>query len=269
MHGIRFSVGSRNNTVGGNTFQDNEGYDVYQYSGNDPTVEVEDGYPTSIVYFGNTFGGNTGGARLDDSMDTQFVSNMVHEWGDFEMRDSENTLILGNTFPVDMSYTSSASCINSASDVPLEDICDNAANTKPFDQSDYTNMVVTAGGEAASVITTTQSPSGSPTIASSTLPPTVAPTASFRPFITTSAPSVVPRDAILTSDSYSDYNDCSEGHGSKAFNSVSPTPSYYARSIPVTETDDNLAQESNDSASLFLSGSSRWIGVALVAFFAM
>lgn len=30
-HGIRFSVCSRNNVVASNTFEDNTGYDVYQY----------------------------------------------------------------------------------------------------------------------------------------------------------------------------------------------------------------------------------------------
>lgn len=168
VHGIRFSVGSRDNVVANNAFEDNEGYDVYQYAGTDPVVEVETVNPTRNVFFENKFHGNAGGARLDDSVDTQFVSNNIQDWPDFEFRDSDNTLVLGNTFPAGMTYSFSNSCLNSASDVDGVGIfCTGAAAiTDPFDQTDFGRMI---GGQnvpeiqatPAAATTATQSPSDS------------------------------------------------------------------------------------------------------------
>lgn len=141
VHGIRFSVGSRNNIIAGKTFLDNQGYDVYQYAGNDEVAEVESENPSDNVFFANTFAGNTGGARLDDSIDTQFVSNTAEDWATFETRDSTNTLVQGNTFPGDTTYTTTASYINSASDVSFGDVCSRPAVTNPFDQSDFASTV--------------------------------------------------------------------------------------------------------------------------------
>ena len=167
VHGIRFSVGSKDNVVANNAFEDNEGYDVYQYAGNDPVVEVETVNPTRNVFFANTFAGNTGGARLDDSVDTQFVSNNIQDWPDFEFRDSDDTLILGNTFPEGMTYSLSNSCLNSASDVDGVGIfCNTAAITDPFDQTDFGRMI--GGGDVPEIKATpaattaaTQTPSDS------------------------------------------------------------------------------------------------------------
>lgn len=175
VHGIRFSVGSRQNVVDKNTFEENTGYDLYQYAGNDAVVEVDSGNPTSNVIFANLFSGNTGGARLDDSVDTQLVANTVEDWTNFEMGDSVNTLIEGNTFPVDMIYTSSGSCINSASDVTFGDVCTNAA-IDPFDQSDY-HAEVGAVAEASSD-RQTYAPSVSPSASAFTATPTTQPSAS-------------------------------------------------------------------------------------------
>lgn len=167
VHGIRFSVGSRDNVVANNAFEDNEGYDVYQYAGTDPVVEVETVNPTRNVFFENKFAGNTGGARLDDSVDTQFVSNNIQDWPDFEFRDSDDTLILGNTFPNGMTYSLSNSCLNSASDVDGVGIfCTGAAITDPFDQTDFGRMI---GGQnvpeiqatPAATTAATQTPSDS------------------------------------------------------------------------------------------------------------
>lgn len=218
VHGIRFSVGSRDNVIAENTFEDNQGYDVYQYEGNDPVAEVENGNPTNNVFFANKFSGNVGGARLDDSEGTQFVSNTVKDWDSFEMRDSSNTLIQGNTFPAELTYTSTSSCINSASDVAFGDVCSNPAMTNPFDQSDYEKIVGDRGVETTP--TATQGPSDSQTLLpiSTTTPTgssaftasptalygsTATPTASSRSFVQTPVPSVVPRDVILPSDSSS------------------------------------------------------------------
>lgn len=141
VHGIRFSVGSRNNIISQNTFEKNQGYDLYQYAGNDDVVQVESGSPTHNIFFDNTFSGNAGGARLDDSTETQLVSNTANDWSRFEARDSTNTLLLGNTFPPDMTYTSSSSCINSASDVAFGDICSDPATTNPFDETAFAKAV--------------------------------------------------------------------------------------------------------------------------------
>ena len=252
VHGIRFSVGSRNNVIAGNTFSDNQGYDVYQYAGNDAVVEVESGNPTNNVFFANTFRGNTGGARLDDSVDSQFVSNSVEDWGEIEMRDSDNTLISGNTFPSDISYSSSVSCINSASDVAFGDVCSSAASN-PFDQDAYENMI---GGDVDSVAT--QPHSGSQMYL--TMSPTVSPT-------------VVPTDTILPdTDDDADYSD---GGGTRALGSMSPTPSQSLSrsmsptsiqavpSIPVAETTDD-SQDLSSSVSRLAYDVSWWIGTVVV-----
>ncbi|CAB1116195.1 unnamed protein product [Ectocarpus sp. CCAP 1310/34] len=93
------------------------------------------------------------------------------------MGDSVNTLIEGNTFPVDMIHTSSGSCINSASDVTFGDICTNAA-IDPFDQSDYhTNKEAAVATEAFSD-PQTHAPSVSPSAYTFTATPTTQPSAS-------------------------------------------------------------------------------------------
>lgn len=303
VHGIRFSVGSRDNVVTGNTFADNQGYDVYQYAGNDAVVEVESGNPTKNVFFANKFSGNVGGARLDDSMDTQFVSNTVEDWATFEMRDSSNTLIQGNTLPADLDYTSTGSCINSASDVAFGDICSNAAITNPFDQSDYANMV---GGGGVQTTIATQAPSDSQThLPISTTTPTgssaftasptalsastASPTASSRSFVQTPVPSMVQRDVILPSDSSStvgggdswgnsggggvgdginDGDDDDGCSGTRGLGSMSPTPSQDAVGITVPETDDT-AQDLSGSISFLAYDVSGWIGFAMVVCFVL
>ncbi|CAM9999100.1 unnamed protein product, partial [Ectocarpus sp. 13 AM-2016] len=134
-HGIRFSVGSRDNVIAANVMEDNNGYDLYQYAGDDEVVVVESGSPMRNVFFQNVFSG-VAGLRLDYSVDTQFVSNDAVKWVDFEMRDSTNTLVLGNAFPSGMSHTPTSSCLNSASDVDFGEVCSDAAITSPSGQSD-------------------------------------------------------------------------------------------------------------------------------------
>lgn len=232
VHGIRFSVGSRNNVVSGNVFEDNQGYDFYQYAGNDAVAEVESGSPTNNVLFANRFVGNVGGARLDDSVDTEFNSNIVQDWAGFEFGDSTNTLILDNTFPSDMTYTSSSSCLNSASDVTFGDVCSSPAITAPFDQTDLARMT---GGEDAVVeatATVTQAPSepqintSVPTTSSAlkfegsvspTASPglTAAPTPSPESFgIDTPGPTGLERGIAISSDTISEGSSYNNGGGS-------------------------------------------------------
>lgn len=152
--GIRFSVGSRNNLVSLNLFEDNGGYDVYQYEGNDPVVQAEDGRPTGMVYFRNSFRGSEGGLRLDDSRDTQFSHNSVEDWSVFELQDSENTLVLGNSLPASLSFVASeGSCLNAASDVEIGSVCGGTtAITDPFDQ-EYLDQMIAVAEESTVVVT--------------------------------------------------------------------------------------------------------------------
>ncbi|CAN0408325.1 unnamed protein product, partial [Pylaiella littoralis] len=124
VHGIRLSVGSRDAVVAGNTFENNTGFDVYTYGGTDPVVEAELSNITGGIFFDNVFSGNAGGSRLDDSVDTQFVSNSVGDWERVELRGSDNLLIVGNVFPSSVKYVFSDSCVNTASDVGFAEVCD-------------------------------------------------------------------------------------------------------------------------------------------------
>lgn len=229
VHGIRFSVGSRDNVVAGNTFEDNTGYDVYLYMGNDAVVEAESGSPTNNIFFGNTFSGNTGGARFDDSVDTQFVSNSVRAWADFELKNSDNGLILGNTFPADMGYISSGSCLNSASDVVFGDVCSHAPITNPFGQSDFERII--GGKDRMPETATTETPPDSqmnlsfPTASSSSISgssgsvsPSVssfsaAPTVLSGLFVHTMTPTAVSRNVLIIPPSESSSSGSSSGGG--------------------------------------------------------
>ena len=265
VHGIRHSVGSRNNVIAANAFENNEGYDWYQYAGNDPVAEVESGNPTNIVLYANKFGGNVGGARLDDSVHTQFVSNRVDDWADMEFRDSSNTLVLGNTFPSDMTYTSTSSCLNSASDVDFGDICSTPAMADPFDHSDFERMLgveeSTVGTQAPtdfhdSQISTpapadTADASASPT---GTVHFTVSPIAVASETETkTPGPTAVTKKSLIASDTnagylYSDSDDgsvgVSVGENDSGGDTMSPTPT--ASMVPGVAVDDaNVDRDSS------------------------
>ena len=231
VHGIRFSVGSRNNVVSNNVFEDNQGYDVYQYAGNDAVAEVESGNPTKNVLFANRFSGNVGGARLDDSVDTQFVSNVVEDWASFEFGDSTNTLILGNTFPSDMEWSSTSSCLNSASDVTFGDVCTNGV-INPFGQTDLTRMIGGEDGVVEATATSTETPSESqmntsvPTTSSAlkfegSVSPTASPGLTAAPTsspeslgVTTPRPTGLERGIVISSDTISEGSSYNNGGGS-------------------------------------------------------
>lgn len=246
VHGIRFSVGSRDNVIASNVVEDNNGYDLYQYAGNDEVVVVESGSPTRNVFFQNVFSGVVG-LRLDDSVDTQFVSNRVSNWVDFELRDSTNTLILGNTFPADMSYVSTGSCLNSASDVEFGEFCSDAPITSPFGQSDLDGMI---GKEAVQAAPPSQAPydssfSAQPSSVSLyTMGPSAVSTSSL---LMTPAPTPGSRDVVLSSQQSSggrggddSFIGSSQQSSSSGFESMSPTPS--ARGVdgvPVVDDDYN------------------------------
>ncbi|CAN0577198.1 unnamed protein product, partial [Ectocarpus sp. 12 AP-2014] len=258
VHGIRFSVGSRQNVVADNTFEENTGYDLYQYAGNDAVVEVDSGNPTSNVIFANLFSGNAGGARLDDSVDTQLVTNTVEDWASFEMGDSVNTLIEGNTFPVDMMYTSSGSCINSASDVTFGDICTNAAAIDPFDQSDYRTNEVDAAAE-------TYAPSASPSASAFTATPTTQPSASAFTASPTRDGAANCMQSGCGSGGIGDRGANEEDDFHDEFETMSPTPTN-ARGINSAVDDDRNTQglTSSGGSSRSLNGVIEWIGSSVV-----
>lgn len=121
IHGVRFSVGSRDNTVIGNSFYDNSGYDVYTYAGSDKTVEQIENTLVNNVIFRNLFSGNQGGFRFDDSMNTQFVENEVIDAETFRVTSSTGLLLSGNDFPEGMSLDTSGSCVETISEDPCGD----------------------------------------------------------------------------------------------------------------------------------------------------
>lgn len=120
-HGIRFSVGSRDNVVLENTFEDNSGYDVYTYEGSDPVVEVPDKELKNNVFFKNTFSGNTEGFRFDGSVGSQFVDNDVMDAETFEVNESDGLLLTGNEFPEEMEFDVSGSCLEETGSSPCGD----------------------------------------------------------------------------------------------------------------------------------------------------
>lgn len=86
---------------------------------------------TSQRIYPESVDGTRGGCSSPASVyDVQFISDQIGNWVDFEMKDSSNTLVLGDTFLADMSYTSTSSRLNSASDVAFGEICSDAAITK-------------------------------------------------------------------------------------------------------------------------------------------
>lgn len=281
VHGIRFSVGSRQNVVAKNIFEENTGYDLYQYAGNDAVVEVDSGNPTSNVIFANLFSGNTGGARLDDSVDTQLVTNTVEDWANFEMGDSVNTLIEGNTFPVDMIYTSRGSCINLASDVTFGDVCTNAA-IDPFDQSDYRAEVDAVATEASSDSQTYAPTSVSPSASAFTATPTTQPsrsafTASPTTIITSAAGG---ENDIESSDGGDGVACCMEssygsgGSGDRvaseegdyytAFGTMSPTPTNARNSAVGDDRNTQGGVTNSGTSSRSVNGVIEWIRSSVI-----
>lgn len=121
VHGIRMSVGSRDNVVLDNVFEDNSGYDVYTYPGSDSVVEQPDNSLVNNVFFRNTFSGNKQGFRFDDSVESQFVDNDVFNAETFEINNSQGLLISGNAFPVDMTFDTTGSCLEISSNDPCGD----------------------------------------------------------------------------------------------------------------------------------------------------
>lgn len=117
VHGIRFSVGSRDNTVIDNTFEDNSGYDVYTYFGNDAVVEQSDNTLVNNIIYRNSFSGNKQGFRLDGAVGMQFVENTVTDALTFELNDSPSVLLSGNNFPAAMEFDVSRSCLETESEV--------------------------------------------------------------------------------------------------------------------------------------------------------
>ncbi|CAN0030314.1 unnamed protein product [Ectocarpus sp. 4 AP-2014] len=266
VHGIRFSVGSRQNVVAENTFEENTGYDLYQYAGNDQVVEVDDGNPTGNVIYANLFSGNVGGARLDDSTDTQLIFNSVEDWASFEMVDSTNTLVQGNIFPADMIYTSSGSCINSASDVFFGEVCTNAA-IDPYDQSDYHTYHTTNDPDTVAVEATpdpqTHAPTASPSASAFTTRPTFQPSASTF----TASPTTIIKSGTESSYRSRGANEKDGDDYYDEFETMSPTP-IDARGIVVD--DDRNAQDLTSGTSSSSSPRSRsngavgWFGFVAV-----
>ena len=176
VHGIRFSVGSRNNVVLDNIFEDNTGYDVYTYPGSDSVVEQPDNSLVNNIFFRNTFSGNNQGFRFDESVSSQFVENDVLDAETFEVNDSETMLLVGNDFPEAMNFDLTGSCLEMSSEDPCGD-----ESLNVFTSSDADRVLEGVGG-VISTPSGTPSPvsdiTASPTMLRDTNAPTASPSSS-------------------------------------------------------------------------------------------
>ena len=201
-HGIRFSVGSRDNVVLYNEFEDNTGYDVYTYRGSDPVVELPDGNPTNNIFFSNEFSGNPQGFRFDNSVNSQFVQNKVEDSETFELNNTDGLLVLSNEFPETLEFDVSNSCLDEedgescGEDIvefteegaervlenigqePLEDV---ASDTIVFTPS----VTPTVVSSVAPTVVSSVAPSVAPT--KSSVAPTISPTPGSRGIVFSSS----------------------------------------------------------------------------------
>lgn len=201
-HGIRFSVGSRDNIVLENTFEDNTGYDVYLYEGSDPVVEAPDGYATRNIFSTNTFSGNEEGFRFDDSVDSQFVENEVQDAKTFEVRDTTRLFVESNTFPRDMVFTLKNSCIENSTSAPCgESRMVHFTIDNTLEHSFVPTAVPSVGPSSVPSVV----PSGIPSSA-----PSVIPTQGSRSIVVTDAP-FSSLDSTLH-PTFSPTNNVSNGH---------------------------------------------------------
>ena len=202
VHGIRFSVGSRDNTIIDNTFTDNSGYDVYTYSGNDAVVEQPDNTLVNNIIFRNSFSGNKQGFRLDDAVKMQFVGNTVTDALTFEVNDSPSVLLSGNTFPAAMQFDISSSCVETGGK-----ICGSEPMVS-FTSADGSKALGTPAPTTSATpesVASFHSPTGSPTGS-----PTSSPTgSSFSPTPTESSSKSTPR-GLIPSPSPSAYSSASK-----------------------------------------------------------
>ena len=222
VHGIRFSVGSRDNVVYENVFENNSGYDVYTYEGSDAVVELPDKIVMNNVIFNNVFRGNEGGFRFDSADTSQFLGNSVSGAKEFDVRDTSVLVVYENTFPDDMVFSVSNSCIQDT----IESTC--GVEVPVFDGSDGSLVSSVAPSVTPTVVSSvapTVVSSVAPTVASSVAPTvasSVAPTVatSVAPTVATSvAPSVTPNVSVTSSMS------STNPRGFVSYSSVSPTGS--------------------------------------------
>ena len=172
--GMRFSVGSKDNIVEGNSFIEN-GESLYMYEGNDKPVEADESFPNGNVFFKNDFKVVGEGIRLSGTSNTQFLENTFTGEVEVELSESVNVLFLGNTGNLVLDV-SSDSCLDPQSDIPVN-FCD-------------TSVVLFV--PVVPVVVTTPAPT---VVATESLMVTMSPTIDVVPRsigTTTSAPTVAP-----------------------------------------------------------------------------
>eukprot|EP00752_Nemacystus_decipiens_P009061 g8090.t1 len=100
QYGIRMSLGSANNNVYDNTFNDCSDYGLYTYEGSDlPTEGVSNGRPSDNTFDSNMVTNTAGGVKLKYSDNIIVTNNEFTGTTELEFFDAQGTVWSGNTIP--------------------------------------------------------------------------------------------------------------------------------------------------------------------------
>ncbi|CBN77785.1 Mannuronan C-5-epimerase N-terminal fragment [Ectocarpus siliculosus] len=98
--GIRLSLGSSENHVHENLFEDVSTQGLYTYQGSDePTDGVSDGRPSDNLFENNRILNVTKGVKIKEGDDTVITDNVFTGTSELEFFDAQNTRWKGNTLP--------------------------------------------------------------------------------------------------------------------------------------------------------------------------
>ena len=207
--GMRMSVGSENNVISGNSFMENEGYEVHFYEGGDDVVEVETKTLKNNVFVENDFSVVGPGIKLDSTEKIQFLSNTFSgsEIGVI-VQSSVNLLVADNVgnlvFDID-----SSSCIDPQSDIGDDvNFCAESIEKYVAPANSPTGSP-TNSPTGSPTGSPTRSPTGSPTVVFQSVSPTGSPTVGFQSV----SPTGSPIDSLRSVDS----SDMESSSGSSKF----------------------------------------------------
>ncbi|CAM9195373.1 unnamed protein product, partial [Ectocarpus sp. 8 AP-2014] len=98
--GIRLSLGSSDNHVHDNIFEDVSTQGLYTYQGSDqPTDGVSDGRPSDNLFEDNMILNAANGVKIKEGDDTVITDNVFTGTSELEFFDAQNTRWNGNTLP--------------------------------------------------------------------------------------------------------------------------------------------------------------------------
>ncbi|CAM9132608.1 unnamed protein product, partial [Ectocarpus fasciculatus] len=98
--GIRLSLGSSDNYVHENTFEDVSSHGLYTYQGSDdPTEGVSNGRPSDNLFENNRILSARSGVKFKDSDDIVITDNVFTGTSELEFFDAQDTLWYGNDLP--------------------------------------------------------------------------------------------------------------------------------------------------------------------------